>query len=278
MSAIKCIALDLDRTTLDENGRLSPGNRAALEKAMARGIEVVVASGRGYAGLPEEIRTFPGLHYAITSNGSAIYRLADGQALRRWLMPAQSVAQIRRLCRGSGASYAVFIDGQGYAPTWYLDNLEEYGVTGYGVQYVRSTCRPVEDWEGFLDRHQGELDSFDVMHNDPAVREPLFASLRRETEGVYFTSSAPHMLEISQADTGKGNGLRWLMDYLGFTPDQCIAFGDGENDVDLLRAVGYGVAVENAAAACKEAAVYVTRAHHQDGVAYALTNYFHLFD
>ncbi len=278
MSVIKCIALDLDHTTLNRDGRLSPGNRAALSKAASAGIEVIVASGRSYASLPREIRALPGIRYAITSNGSAINRMADGHVLRRWLMPAGAVAQIRRLSRGTGASFAAFIDGQSYAPTWYLNDPEAYGVTGYAIEYVRSTCRPVADWEAFLDEHEAELDSFDVMHPDPAARAALFRAIREGTEGLYFTSSAPHILEISHRETGKGNGLRWLMDYLGLSPDECAAFGDGENDVDLLRAVAYGVAVENATAACKEAAVYVTRANDEDGVAYALTHYFHLFD
>jgi hypothetical protein len=274
MTPLTCIALDLDRTTLDGQGRLSPGNRAAILQAIHQGIQVVVASGRSYASLPEEIRTLPGLHYAITSNGSAVNRMEDGVALHRWLMPSEQVDVIRRMTRGQGCSFAVFMDGQAYAPAWYLDHLEDYGVTGYGVEYVRTTCRPVTEWEDFLDAHKGELDSFDVMHTDPAVRQKLFPALQEATQGLYFTSSAPHMLEISHGDTGKGNGLRWLMDYLGLSPAQAAAFGDGENDVDLLHAVAYGVAMENATDACKNAAVYVTKAHHEDGVAFALREFF----
>ena len=54
---IKCIALDLDGTVLDGRGELSQGNKEALEEAAARGIEVVVASGRSLHSLPEEITT-----------------------------------------------------------------------------------------------------------------------------------------------------------------------------------------------------------------------------
>jgi hypothetical protein len=276
MPKIKCIALDLDRTTLNEDGRLSAGNRAALERAISAGIEVVVASGRSFASLPQDIFQLPGIHYAITSNGSAVNRMEDGRVLHRWLMPADQVAILRQLTRNTGSAFAAFLDGQAYAPTWYLDHLEDYGVTGYGITYVKSTCRPVEDWEGFLDTHQGDLDSFDVMHIDPEVRSTLFPALEAQTTGLYFTSSAPHMLEISHGDTGKGNGLRWLMAHLGLSPQDCAAFGDGENDVDLLHAVEYGVAVENATDSCKAAAKYVTKDHNEDGVAYALEHFFHL--
>ena len=69
---IKCIALDLDRTTLASDGHLSRENREALEEAIRAGIHVAVASGRSLDSLPEEIMDIPGIRYAITSNGAAV--------------------------------------------------------------------------------------------------------------------------------------------------------------------------------------------------------------
>ncbi|MCD8144558.1 MAG: HAD hydrolase family protein [Oscillospiraceae bacterium] len=269
---IECIALDLDRTTLDGQGHLSPGNRAALEAVIAQGVEVVVASGRSFASLPEDVLTFPGLRYAITSNGAAVYEIATRQAVHRRVMTPESVAAIWSVVQEEMPAQSVFIDGVAYAPVWYLDHLAEYGVTGWGAQYVSSICRRVEDWPGFIRDNAGRLDSYDVFQHQPEHRAKLFGALCALPK-LYFTSSAPHMLEISHPDTGKGNGLRWLMDELGLDPAACAAFGDGENDVDLLRAVGYPVAVENAADSCKAAARYITLAHDRDGVAYALKHY-----
>ena len=66
---IKCIALDLDRTTLNAQGRLSDGNREALEYAISRGIHIVIASGRPLGSLPEDVLSVGGIEYAITSPG-----------------------------------------------------------------------------------------------------------------------------------------------------------------------------------------------------------------
>ena len=63
---ITCIALDLDKTTLDSNGALSSANRQAIEYAIQKGVHVVVASGRALDSLPEEVCRIPGIHYAIT--------------------------------------------------------------------------------------------------------------------------------------------------------------------------------------------------------------------
>ena len=78
---IKCIALDLDRTTLNEHARLSEGNRAALEYAISKGVHIVIASGRGFDSLPEDVLSVPGIEYAITSNGASVYHIPSGKRL-----------------------------------------------------------------------------------------------------------------------------------------------------------------------------------------------------
>ena len=74
--AIRCIALDMDYTTLDRMGRLSPGNRAALERAIQKGIHIVIASGRdknGTSFVYEPLGLEQGNHYLALVNGQIIY-------------------------------------------------------------------------------------------------------------------------------------------------------------------------------------------------------------
>jgi hydroxymethylpyrimidine pyrophosphatase-like HAD family hydrolase len=94
--------------------------------------------------------------------------------------------------------------------------------------------------------------------------------LRPALPGVYFTSSAPQLVELAHRDAGKHAGLRLLVERLGLTPEQCAAFGDADNDSDMLRFAGLGVAVANATPGCLAAADHVTAPHHEDGVAKAL--------
>ena len=63
--AIKCIALDLDGTTLDKDGKLPEENRKEIEEAIAQGIEIVIASGRAYDTLPKEVLDIQGIGWAI---------------------------------------------------------------------------------------------------------------------------------------------------------------------------------------------------------------------
>ena len=94
--SIRCIALDLDRTTLNSGGCLSERNRKAMEQAIESGIQIAVASGRSLDSLPAEVLQIPGIRYAITSNGAAVYDLKERTCLRQYKLRAEAVRDILR--------------------------------------------------------------------------------------------------------------------------------------------------------------------------------------
>ena len=112
---IKCIALDLDRTTLNAQGKLSKANEEAIRKAVAKGIHVCIASGRAFDTLPQDVVSIPGIEYAITSNGAAVYRIQDKQCLRSYVLTEQSVKKILELTKDFPVTYEGFIRGTAYA-------------------------------------------------------------------------------------------------------------------------------------------------------------------
>ena len=83
---IKLVALDLDRTTLNSESHLSEVNRQALIDAISNGVHVCIASGRAFDTLPEDVISVPGIEYAITSNGAAIYRIAGKECLKSYVL------------------------------------------------------------------------------------------------------------------------------------------------------------------------------------------------
>ena len=74
----------MDRTTLNSEGRLSAGNRKALEEIIAAGVHVIIASGRAFDTLPKDVAELPGVEYAITLNGAAMYHIPTGKCLKRY--------------------------------------------------------------------------------------------------------------------------------------------------------------------------------------------------
>ena len=267
---IQCIALDLDQTTLDGEGRLSPANRAALEYAIARGVHVVIASGRPYAALPSDVVSVPGIEYAITSNGAAVYHLPDGACLHRCTLTPDSVEEVLSRTAGLPLAYEVFVDGRGYAQADYVRTPERYGACGHAADYVRRTRRAVEDITAFIRANRDKLDSLDLVTDDQGLRQRLREELSREVPDLYITTSMPYFLELSNRLCGKHSGVQFIADMLGLSPEQLAAFGDGDNDADMLAYVGQGIAMANASPLCLAAARHVTLDHRHDGVAHGI--------
>ena len=83
---IKMIGLDLDGTLLTDKKELTGRTRNAISKAMKQGVEVLVATGRPWLGVPEELRKFPGMRYALTSNGARIIDTVENRVIEEHLL------------------------------------------------------------------------------------------------------------------------------------------------------------------------------------------------
>ena len=284
---IKCIALDLDRTTLDSQGHLSEENRTAIESAVADGIHVVVASGRSLDSLPAEITDIKGIRYAITSNGAAVYDLRERKCLRQFKMTPASVEDILRHMEpermkdayGEAAgmsevemseieiSYEAFIDGKAFAESRYVADPVRFGAMPQAISYIQGTRAPVEDMRTFICEHKSELDCIDLVVKNEDMKRKLWKNLRENVRDVYITSSVRQLLEISHRDAGKESGAKFLLEYLGLAREELAAFGDGDNDSGLLQYAGIGFAVANASPECRDAADEIVASNDENGVA-----------
>ena len=269
---IKYIALDLDRTTLNAQGKLSKANEEAIRKAVAKGIHVCIASGRAFDTLPQDVVSIPGIEYAITSNGAAVYRIQDKQCLRSYVLTEQSVKKILELTKDFPVTYEGFIRGTAYAAKEYIEDPVKFGATEHAVAYVQSTRHLQDDIASFLKQHDDELDSMDIVVKDEAQKQKVIKVLKAEVEDIYITSSISQLVEISYKDAGKRSGVKFITEYLGLNPKQVAAFGDADNDIDMLEYAGCGIAMENASNGLLAVADVVTLHHDRDGVAYALKN------
>ncbi len=268
--AVKCIALDLDRTTLNANGTLSQGNREAIEYAIQKGVHIVVASGRAFHTLPKDVVEIEGIEYAITSNGTAIYHIPTGECLHQYKLSRDSIEEIIRLSKNEKVTYETFIDGKAYADSTYIDHPEIFGANKQAIAYIKETRHMVKNIEQFMNDHIEEMDCMDIITKDNELKSSLMEQLRNNVEGIYVTSSIEQLIEISNAQAGKHSGVKFIMELLGLEREEIAAFGDGDNDIEMLKFVGTGIAVENASNQCKSVADVVTKHHNEDGVAYGI--------
>ncbi len=264
---IRLIALDLDDTTLRSDGSLAAETKAAIEAAIAAGLEVAIASGRAFNSLPREVVSIPGIRYAITSNGAAVARVPDGERIVSLTMSEGTVHGLLELF--GTELLECFIDGQAYCDARYMADPLSFGCSEAYVEYVKTTRLPVEDMPGFMRDNASRLDSVDVLCRSPEHRAELWDRARGLPD-AYITSSSPRLIEISDAGAGKGASLRRLCGLLNVPASAVAAFGNGDNDADMLAFAGLGTAVKNATAACIAAGDLVCETNDAHGVAKTL--------
>jgi len=265
------IAFDLDGTLLKTDKSLSDENRRALISAAERGALLIPATGRPFCALPPALFELSGIiKYAITGNGCALNAFPGGERLEGTLLKPHCTRAVLESCRGLKVFFECFIDGKGYTDAEYLADPVRCGADAAAVPYLTRTRTPVEDMRGFIEENINRLDAIDIIVPAGEELPDLMQHLRESVPRAYFTSSVHNLIEISDASCGKGNALRRLCERLNVNADAVAAFGDADNDSDMLRFAGRGIAMANASELCRASADMHTLGNNEHGVAHAL--------
>ena len=270
--SIKLIALDLDGTTLNNDRVISRAIRTALEEAIQRGVNVVIATGRTYSALPEDVFRIRGIQYVLTSNGAIITDLREKKAIYENCIAPTAVEQAVELLKQYEFMVEAFTEGQAYIEKSFYDNIKETRLSFRHVDYVLSTRQPVEGLYDFILAHKAHIENINVNFDDQKDRARMREVLSG-LENTTLTTSFDQNLEIGGATTSKAAALRELEHILDVRPEEMMAIGDSPNDVAMLRLAGMPVAVGNAKDEVKAVAKYVTATNHEDGVAQAVRKF-----
>ncbi len=270
MSDIKIIALDLDNTLLNSKKELSPKNAAALCNAAALGIEIVPTTGRFYKGMPECIRSLPFLHYAITINGAQVYDIAKDTAVARAEIALPQSLEIMAYLDQLPVIYDCYQENWGYMTASMQERALSFVPDPHYRKMVRQLRSPVPDLKDYIQSRGVGVQKIQLFTDDVALRNRLLVDLAAQFPDTAVSSAVPINVEINAANAHKGNAIRALADYLGYDMAQTMGFGDGLNDLTMLRETGIGVAMGNACPEALAAADYVTIDCDDDGVAHAI--------
>ncbi len=269
MAEIKLIALDLDGTLLDSQKRLSYRNETVLKECIRKGIWVVPCTGRIWGGVPEFLRDFPGIRYAITTNGAIIEDVKDQVILDAHKMSCELAMDILLMARQFHTMYDVYIGGHGYGEERFMDHMEEYGISPLLQKMVRSTRVAVPDVRAQIEKLGQPVEKINYFFGDMAERIRARDALNARGD-VIVSSSFSNNLEINAQGATKGEAILRLAAHLGLEPEKTMGIGDGGNDVTMVKMAGIGVAMGNAEDSLKEIADYVTLTNDEDGVAAAI--------
>ena len=264
------IAFDLDGTLLRDDKSIPQENLAALEKAAARGITLVPATGRIFRGLPPQLKELPFLRYYILSNGAAVYDRQEQRTLIRADIPLALALRCYEYLDTLPVIYDCYQNECGWMTRTMLEAAPPYFAKEPEVlKMLYGLRRPVDDLKETL-RQRGEgLQKLQMFFRpeDEELRQATIREIPRRFPALQATTSVKNNIEVNSADAGKGKALLALCAALGIDPAATLAFGDGSNDIEMLRMAGLGVAMANAEAAVKAAADEVTASNEACGVA-----------
>ena len=270
--AVKLIALDMDGTTLNDDGIISRRNREALNRAARKGVNIVVATGRPRSALPKDVFEISAIRYALTSNGARITDLIEEKSIYENCMSSLAAESAVRLLQEYHYVIECFIDGVAYIEKEYYEKVKKSGKSLRSVSYILNTRNPVEDIYSFILEHKNSIENINVNFEDtsekPAMREKLM-TIPQAT----ITSSFNHNLEIGGATTSKAEALKHMCRMMGIDQKEMMAVGDSPNDIAMLKASGLPVAVGNAKDEVKAVAKYIAPTNHMDGVADAVEKF-----
>lgn len=277
----KIAAFDLDGTLLDSKKELSKENREALYRIAEKGIKVVPCTGRLFKGLPEVIRNMPFIEYAITVNGARVIsvdRHSDGssgvgEAVYQAEIDLQTALSVMEFLENYPVIYDCYAMDKAFISASMYEAVEDFVWDPIYIDMVRKLRTKVPDLRQYIEKQGSGVQKIQLYTKDDGLRRELFHEIRSRFPGISPTSSTESNIELNDMKANKGDALKALADHLGVPVCETIGFGDGLNDVPLVREAGFGVAMRNACPEVIREADFVTLGNNENGVAYALKKY-----
>ena len=263
----RAIALDLDGTLTNHDKVVTPKTREALLKAASEGAVIILASGRPTYGIEPvaeclELNQQGG--YILSYNGGNIVNAKTGEKLFSQFLPDNVIPELYTYAKEHGHALL------GYDGNEIITEMPDDQYVKEESRINKMNIRKVDNLFEALEPHPTKL----LMTGDPSdmlkAEEELVEKLGDRMD---IFRSAPFFLELVPKGIDKAKSLTRLLTIINLTPADLIAFGDGYNDLSMLKLAGMGVAMENAAPEVRAEADYVTLSNEEDGVAAALTHF-----
>ena len=262
----------MDGTVLDSDRVLRQRTIDAFELAASQGAFPVVTSGRKFEVVPEELRELPCIRYYVLCGGSVLYdRDEDRELFRADLSLKKVLAVYDAMMEGGDRVYFdCYHEDGAWAAAERFHLIDEIVPQMSLRRVLHETRTPVEDIRGAFIRRGKSVHKLQAIYESTEARDSERARLEALFPDVRFTTAYPFNLEACHPSASKGQGLLKLAEILGYSRSNVIAFGDGENDRDMLQLAGCGFAMANADDYVKSAADLIAPSNDDDGVARVL--------
>lgn len=251
----KIVFFDIDGTiTNHEDGRIALSTIEAIKTLKNKGIKVVAATGRPLS-MCNEIQEL-GIETFITANGGYVKHVQE--IIHKVPMDKSIIQEMMKFAKleNNGLSFYT----------------EEFSMNGIKEKEILSALKETLS----LNEYPG---TNELIHKEDVFLLCLFAhdeaveKYKLKFPHLTFKRWHPYVLNVLQVDVSKSLAIMKTLDFFGIDKSEAIAFGDGENDIDMLELVGLGIAMGNGNQKLKNVADFVTKSSSEDGIDYALKKY-----
>ncbi|SHS97501.1 phosphatase yitU [Mycobacteroides abscessus subsp. abscessus] len=259
----KLLAIDIDRTLLNDRKEVTKEVNEAIQAAKRKGVKVVICTGRPIGGVHEFIEELD-LHnqFVITFNGALVQHSETKEVLSEISLTHEDLLTLYKVSQELETSMHFSDTQRIYTPN---KDISPYTVLESFVNNVPLHYREMEEVPTDI------LIPKVMFAGDPEQLDKTIASIPIELKEKYtMVRSTPYFYEILHPSVSKGNAVKLLAEKLGIAREEVICIGDGENDLTMIEYAGCGVAMGNAVSTVKEIAQFHTHSNNEHGVAYAI--------
>ncbi|MBP3039631.1 HAD family phosphatase [Bacillaceae bacterium Marseille-Q3522] len=270
----RLLALNIDGTLLQSNGRMHRSTKEAVDYVCQKGIYVTLVTSRSFPSAKKVAKALKLDSILVTHRGGYICKTSAGKPSYVQRIPEAIAFDIVRFLEGFPCQIRLVHEKFSLANKFKLNHnllAKTVFTTGdpvlYSQQFVDSIGDTLLDTpmappkiEIYFDSKKDLLDAQAALHN-----------MFNEIGTVKLND---WRLDIIPAEVSKLNGLLWLGDRLGIAANEMVAIADDPDDKELLKTVGLGVAMGNAPVELKQTADWITRSNNQHGVAYMIKEHF----
>ncbi len=226
-----------------------------------KGIKLFIASGRDML-IPAESKAIepirPLMDGFISSNGQRCF-LTDGTEISFHPLSEELFLPLRRCCEENRIAILYYIGTNSYI-TEMTDHVKAF------VEHVDVAIPPVRPIDDGMGAPQ-KICLYASPEDEARLLQPILK------DRCYSARNTEHLIDLIPAGIGKDSGIREFCEYLGISREETMAFGDGENDISMMKEAGISVAMGNAEDRVKAAADFVTGTTEEGGITDALKHY-----
>ncbi len=252
----KTAVFDVDGTLLNSQHQLLPSTEAAIQRLLDAGIFVMLATGKTFEST-RDLRSRLKLETVGVYSQGLVVCDQHGEVLEQVLLDSAVVQACTQLTTEADLDVVAYSGSRLLTP-----KISDR--TNQMVDYHEPM--PIVS----LDVGQEPINKILLIADQPDLDSLRLQLEQRWQNLATLVQAVPDMLEVVPLNTSKGGTVARVLEDMGRTADSTIAFGDGENDIGMLRWAGLGIAMGNGSRIVQDAADFVTKSNDEDGIAYAL--------